>query len=219
MSESPNLLALTAVSIGVLHTLTGPDHYLPFIVLARARKWSLAKTLGITLGCGVGHVLGSLVLGAVGIALGLSVSGLNWVESQRGDLAAWLLIALGAVYCAWGLHRAKGPQAMVASTESATHKASMASLTPWTLFLVFVLGPCEPLIPVLMYPAAAGRITDVALVAATFAAATLATMAFAVLLGSMGIRLIPVSAVERYSHAAAGAAIVLCGVGIRFLGL
>jgi hypothetical protein len=29
------------------------------------------------------------------------------------------------------------------------------SLTPWVLFTIFVFGPCEPLIPILMYPAAA----------------------------------------------------------------
>lgn len=27
-----------------------------------------------------------------------------------------------------------------------------SSAAPWTLFIIFVFGPCEPLIPVLMYP-------------------------------------------------------------------
>ncbi|GAI12193.1 unnamed protein product, partial [marine sediment metagenome] len=27
------------------------------------------------------------------------------------------------------------------------------SLTPWILFIIFVFGPCEPLIPLVMYPA------------------------------------------------------------------
>ena len=32
-------LLLSAATIGVLHTALGPDHSLPFIALARARRW------------------------------------------------------------------------------------------------------------------------------------------------------------------------------------
>ena len=37
MSHDLTILAVTAASIGVVHTLVGPDHYLPFVVLAQAR--------------------------------------------------------------------------------------------------------------------------------------------------------------------------------------
>ena len=51
------VVTITAASIGLFHTLLGPDHYLPFIVMAQARKWSLVKTTCITALCGAGHVL------------------------------------------------------------------------------------------------------------------------------------------------------------------
>ena len=88
------VITITAASIGLLHTLLGPDHYLPFIVMARARKWSLVKTTCITALCGAGHVLSSIILGIIGIALGISINKLGAIESFRGGLAAWLLIAL-----------------------------------------------------------------------------------------------------------------------------
>ncbi len=69
MNEA-QILLLTAASIAFLHTILGPDHYLPFVALGKARKWSLAKTLRITLYCGLGHVLSSVVIGGVGIVLG-----------------------------------------------------------------------------------------------------------------------------------------------------
>jgi sulfite exporter TauE/SafE len=96
------VITITAASIGLLHTLLGPDHYLPFIVMARARKWSLAKTTCITAMCGAGHVLSSIVLGIIGIALGISINKLGAIESFRGGLAAWLLIAFGVGYFAGG---------------------------------------------------------------------------------------------------------------------
>ena len=92
------LLSVTALSIGFLHTLLGPDHYLPFIVLSQAKSWSIRKTMIITFLCGIGHVLSSVILGIIGIAVGISVNKLVSIESFRGNIAAWLFIAFGLVY-------------------------------------------------------------------------------------------------------------------------
>lgn len=239
MTEELALLTLTAAAIGTFHTLMGPDHYLPFIVLSRARGWSQRKTLGITLLCGVGHVLSSVVLGVVGIALGVAVGSLEAVESWRGDAAAWALIAVGGVYGAWGLHRALRRQGhhhfhfpttkRMRELQHLSHhhperlaeaeEAGKVNLTPWVLFIVFALGPCEPLIPVLMYPAATGSWGGVALVAGVFSLCTLAAMTGAVWIGSRGLRLVPLGKLERFSHALAGAAIVASGLAIQLLGL
>ena len=58
MDVSNELIVLmgTAASIGFFHTLLGPDHYLPFIVMSRARNWSAARTLVITVLCGLAIV-------------------------------------------------------------------------------------------------------------------------------------------------------------------
>ena len=40
MSNEIAILTATAASIGFFHTLFGPDHYLPFIVMAKANNWS-----------------------------------------------------------------------------------------------------------------------------------------------------------------------------------
>jgi len=65
---------LTAASIGFFHTLLGPDHYLPFVMMSWARKWSAAKTLLITFVCAVGHIASSVVLGFVGVGFGTAVT-------------------------------------------------------------------------------------------------------------------------------------------------
>jgi sulfite exporter TauE/SafE len=87
------------------------------------------------------------------------------------------------------------------------------------LFTIFVFGPCEPLIPVLMYPAATGSLWGVALVTIIFGSVTIATMLAVVLVASRGVSLVPMGRMERYSHALAGAAIALSGMAIVFLGL
>jgi nickel/cobalt exporter len=82
-----------AVAIGFFHTLLGPDHYIPFIVMSKARNWSMGKTGVITFLCGIGHVASSVVLGAVGIAAGIALKHLEITESIRGEIAGWVLLA------------------------------------------------------------------------------------------------------------------------------
>ena len=237
MSAELLVLASTAAAVGFVHTLLGPDHYVPFIVLATARGWSRAKTTAITLLCGVGHVLSSIVLAAIALGLGVAVSRLTAIETARGVLAGWALIAIGLIYGAWGLRRALagghghvhlggGHAAMHALTHAhgdgpaeVAAAARRVPLTPWALFLVFVLGPCEPLIPLLLYPAATASLAGTVVVTGAFAATTIGTMLGIVLLGAAGVRHVHIGILERYSHALAGAAILACGLAIRFLGL
>jgi nickel/cobalt transporter (NicO) family protein len=237
MTPGFSVLLITAASIGFFHTLFGPDHYLPFIVMAKARKWSLTKTVWVTILCGIGHIGSSVVLGIVGIAMGIAVKHLQLVESFRGNLAAWALIAFGLVYFVWGLRRAwrNRPHHHVHThlggnihTHEHTHieehlhlhpKEDAANLTPWILFTIFLFGPCEPLIPILMYPAAQDSTSGLILVTAVFGSITILTMLGVVLATTLGITFLPAARLERYGHALAGATIFICGIAIQFLGL
>jgi len=240
------VIAGTAATIGFVHTVLGPDHYLPFIVISRARRWPLAKTLAISFFCGLGHVLSSVVLGFIGVALGIAVFRLERVESIRGGAAAWLLIGFGFAYFIWGMHRAirKRPHShphlhgngeehdhvhhQAEHSHLHSHEAEHAHLhaqgkkanvTPWILFTIFVFGPCEPLIPLVMYPAAKHNISGVILVSSVFGLATISTMLAIIGLSSWGISFLRLGRLERYVHALAGAMIFISGLSVQFLGL
>ena len=99
------VLCVTAATIAFVHTLMGPDHYLPFVAMAKSRGWSVGRALRTTLVCGAGHIVGSVVLGFVGIYASIQLGALEAIEGYRGDLAAWALVSVGLVWMAWGLHR------------------------------------------------------------------------------------------------------------------
>ena len=99
------VLVMSAATLGVIHTLLGPDHYLPFIVLSKARNWTRTRTLWITFISGVGHVGGSVILGLIGIAMGISLSKLETIEANRGNVVGWMLIAFGLLYSAYGIYK------------------------------------------------------------------------------------------------------------------
>ena len=238
MTNELYALSITAATVGFFHTVAGPDHYIPFIAMAKARKWNLFKTSWITFLCGVGHIMGSVVLGLLAIFLGLAAKKLQIIESVRGEIAAWVLIVFGLVYFAWGLRHAYknkthahshlheegvAHEHLHAHVDGHTHvhetNNAKANITPWILFTIFVLGPCEPLIPIVMYPAAKGNIYGTVLVTAIFGGITILLMMGIVLMSFFGISLLSFNRIERYTHAFAGGSILCCGLAIKFLGL
>lgn len=236
MENSLALLSLTAVSLGFLHTILGPDHYLPFIVLSQAKKWSVKKTMVITFLCGLGHVLSSVILGIIGIAVGVSVNRLVSVESFRGSIAGWLFIAFGLVYMIISIrnlvkkHRHSHRHFHFGGSQhehehnhrdqhTHVHEKDVVPSTPWVLFLIFVFGPCEPLIPILMYPAAQNNFQGALFVSLLFSAVTIATMMSVVLAFKLGFNRINLKPLEKYNHLIAGTLILISGVAIQFLGL
>ena len=83
------------------------------------------------------------------------------------------------------------------------------------MFVVFIFGPCEALVPFLMYPAAKGHFGDVLLVTAVFAFTTLATMIVTVVALLAGFKSLSTARLERYTHALAGLAILVCGIAMK----
>ena len=237
MNAEISILALSAAAIAFMHTVLGPDHYLPFIAMARARGWTTAKTLKVTLLCGAGHLAGSVALGLVGIYLGVQLSSLEWLESVRGQLAAWMLIGFGLAYTAWGIRQAyrNRPHTHWHSHDGLVHShvhthhsdhahlhttpQKKVSLAPWLIFIIFVLGPCEPLIPLLMYPAARESVMGVVLVTSVFGVVTVLTMLVTVAIALRGLSHFRFRKLERYAHALAGITILACGMGVALLGV
>lgn len=233
MTDNLTTLTITAASLAFIHTVLGPDHYLPFIVMARARKWTIYKTSWVTILSGFGHVISSILLGTIGIGVGVALNKLTFMESVRGDLAAWLFVLFGLGYMVWGLyravknrphkhihHHANGTVHVHEHTHQNAHDHTHKNnITPWILFTIFFLGPCEPLIPLLMYPAAQSSPWGVAQVSIVFGLITMLTMLVLVLLAAYGLKFVKLGPMERYTHAIAGAMILLSGLGILFLGL
>ena len=235
MNES-QILLFTAASIAFLHTILGPDHYVVFTAMGKARGWSLPKTLRVTVLCGLGHVLSSVVIGAVGLLLGAQLFSLTAIEGLRGNVAGWALLAFGLMYFAWGLRKAGRSHRHshlhvhddVVHDHEHDHREdhlhvhdepAKNSITPWAIFIIFVLGPCEALIPLFMYPAAQQSVGLVLAVAVVFGSVTIMTMVAAVALTTAGLNRLKLPALGRWEHAVAGASVAACGVAITFMGL
>jgi sulfite exporter TauE/SafE len=231
------LLALTATAawLGFFHTLVGPDHYVPFVAMARAGRWTWRRTMLVTALCGVGHVLSSVLLGGLGILLGWALGGMEALEAFRGRIAGWLLLGFGLAYLAWGIHRAvrrhaQGHVHLDATGAARVHAHAHAGdhshadaftprpFRPWVLFTIFVFGPCEVLIPLVMVPASQHSAAGVLLVSGVFALATVGTMLVVVTAALLGLERMTPHGLGRWAHAASGFAVAACGA-LLLLGL
>ncbi|MFA6599969.1 MAG: hypothetical protein WC352_05395 [Candidatus Omnitrophota bacterium] len=215
------VLLTAAVSLGFFHVLLGPDHTVPFIVMAKARKWPFAKTFAVTALCGCGHIGASVLLGLLGMRFGWKMMRLEALESVRGAWAGWALLIFGIVYLVYGMRKAFG---ILFRTENArvvlprrTVRRKLAQGLPWSLFVIFVLGPCEPLIPLVMIPAARQNLWEMWAVTIVFGGTTVGTMLGLTAAGVYGLSRFSFVPLGRFRHALAGVVIFFCAAAVLFL--
>ena len=94
------------------------------------------------------------------------------------------------------------------------HQSKTSVNSFWGLFILLVLGPCEPLIPILMYPAATLNTFALVSVVLSFSLCTIATMLVMTFLGVKGVQLLKFEKIGRYAHVMAGSAILICGISV-----
>lgn len=243
--ESKDLVLMlwTAALLGALHTVAGPDHYVPFVMMSRAERWPLRRTIWITFLCGLGHVGSSVVIGLALGWVGLAVaqwegSTLSRWHAWRGDMTAWILMGLGAALTIHGLIQTARGRAHThahahenggAHTHAHVHEEQhlhvhaaperARRLTPWVLFVIFIFGPCESLVPLMLAATAASGMAGSLLVAMAFSLTTVVTILVTVSVLYMGFENLSLGFVERNATALAGVSLVACGAATRFLGL
>jgi nickel/cobalt exporter len=206
-------LMAASISVAVVHTFA-PDHWLPFVMFGKSLRWSRLRVGLVALGAGILHVGSSVVIGIAGLALGIAVERLSGVEASRGSIAAWLLIGFGVAYALWGLRALRHGH----SHSHHVHLDPSRQLTVWALIVVFVLGPCEPLIP-LMFAASAFGSGAVVAVSVAFSISTISVMIILSVAAFSGLSVVWSQRLDKYTHSIAGAVVALTGVAIIALGI
>ena len=201
-----NVLLASAFVIGVLHSLA-PEHWLPFVLLARAQRWRPSRLTLTTALAGLGHVTASLLVGIAGVVLGIATEQVKILELNRGNIASFLLIGFGLVYVIWGiknLGRKDTPLLPVRMVSSSL------------IFAFVALGACEPFVPLFFVGYGYGW-TPVLTMFFVFGGTLIGMMLLQVNLVYFGVSIFRNRWIEQYSTVLAGSAIALTGIFIRIL--
>ena len=97
MSATTPALIAAAAGVGLGHAIM-PDHWVPLAVVGRARRYPLARVARLSWLAGVAHVLVSLILGGVIIAVGLQFR--STIEHAQATIVGGVLIATGLAFTA-----------------------------------------------------------------------------------------------------------------------
>lgn len=231
----PSLLLATAAATAAFHTLI-PDHWLPFVLVGRARGWSGRTTAAVSGLSALVHTVLSLALGLAALLLGQSVAHAVGERLERGS--GILLVVFGTAYALWawrkGGHFHPGGALLHASDEadhcdghegpeSVDHLHYHAD-DAWIgeeagkgavpLALIVGLNPCVLVLPIMVATADQGA-GALALVTGAYSITTIALMVGLSVAGVVGTRRIPVPPIARHMETASG--LLIAGVGLVFL--
>jgi nickel/cobalt exporter len=224
-------VAATGFTVAFLHAAI-PTHWLPFVLVARARGWGKVKTIAVTAIAGLGHV-------ALTSLLGLFVAWFGFQVDER--IGHWFPILAGASLLAfaasyfWRQWRGTGichhhpPGGHHHANEGCGHDHEESHWqeelrdTPlvkpgageWSaisgLFVMLTLSPCEGFLPVYLSAVQFGWrgfvLLSLILALATFAAMTLFTW-----LAMVGFDRFRLNRFERYEAGLLGTLFAVLGV-------
>lgn len=93
MTGNGPALLVAAAGVGFGHAIL-PDHWVPLAVLGRTRRYPLSRVARLSGLAGIAHVLVSIVLGAVIVAIGLQFR--STVQNAQDTVIGVILILTGA---------------------------------------------------------------------------------------------------------------------------
>ncbi|RZJ98338.1 MAG: hypothetical protein EON88_00960 [Brevundimonas sp.] len=210
--DHPILLSLlgTGFATAFLHAAL-PTHWLPFVLVGRAQRWSLPQVLGAVGAAGLAHIATTAVVGGLIVMAGLALD--QWIAGLLPHIAAVLLFLFGAFYLARATLRrpqtAGGP-ALDLPEPSVSHAAAF-----WGLVAMMAVSPGEVLLPIYLSQATEGLLVLAALTL-SFAAGTVAGMAVFTLLARAGWSVLRLERWARYEGAVLGVALIVIGLLVVF---
>ena len=206
MSKAGILLFFAAVSTAAFHTLF-PDHWLPFVLVARAKRWPLKRALWVTGFSNLLHVALTVALGMVALVVGLELSqAVGEAMERTTDI---LLIVFGLGYALWSWRReSKHSHRLEKYPED---KGSACSLA-----VVLGVDPCVPALPIFFASSTLG-VPSTVLIMVSFALGTIGGALGITALALSGLYKLEIPFLERHGDLISGLLIAVVGIAVALL--
>jgi nickel/cobalt transporter (NicO) family protein len=217
-SATPALIA-AAAGVGFGHAIL-PDHWVPLAVLGRTHRYPLSKVARLSGLAGIAHVLISIALGAVIIAIGLQFR--STVQNAQDTIIGCLLIATGLGFGAFELfgpghshdhphgHEHSDDHDSDANDEHSPERRGVRGLAAIMVPFGAAASPDLTILPVFLAATTAGVATAVGSIV-IFAVVTIGTIVGLTLIAAKGGYQIRGEWLERWGNAITAVVLIVIG--------
>lgn len=189
-----------------------PTHWLPFVLVGRAQRWTLGKTLTAVATAGLAHIASTAILGGLLVAAGLALD--QWIAGLMPHLSALLLFGFGSFYLIRATLRRPAPVTPTGHVLELAEPTVSHAAAFWGLVAMLAISPGEVLLPIYLSSAQEG-VAALGLLTVAFAVGTVAGMGVFTLLARAGASMLRLERWARYEGAILGLA--LLGLGLLVL--
>lgn len=183
-----------------------PTHWLPFVLVGRAQRWTAKRVLAAVAVAGLAHVAATAVVGSLIVLAGLALD--QWIAGLLPWLSAALLFAFGGFYLIRSLVRGPAPAGgpPLLAGPAVSHAAAF-----WALVAMMAVSPGEVLLPFYLNQAQGG-VAVLAALTVVFALGTVLGMTLFTLLARAGWSVLRLERWARYEGAVLGLALIAIGL-------
>jgi len=198
------ILALSSAFVGLVHSLA-PGHWLPIVLMAKAKRWSMREAAFGALVAASGHIIVSISLGLLASFIGHAffAENLHALEENAG----WILVVSGISYAIYSRFQHRHCHDHDHGHHGPEPKKDMA---PYWFLFGLGFSPCFAVLP--LFTTAIGLGTgSLMLVMITFSVGVLAALVGGSLLVARGLVKLDHPLLEHYGD-------VITGVGVAVMG-
>lgn len=216
MSSATPALIAAAAGVGFAHAIM-PDHWVPLAVVGRTRRYPLSRVARLSGLAGIAHVLVSLLLGAVIVAIGLQLR--STVQHAQDTIVGAVLLATGVAFIALELsgrgHAHDHRHDHHHDHEHSHHhhdtgRGRLRGLAGIMVPFGAAASPDLTILPVFLAAAAAGAATAIGSLIA-FALVTIATIVTLTLVATFGGYQVRGQWLERWANAITALVLLIVG--------
>jgi len=194
-------LIVGALTISTLHAIL-PDHWLTFVLVGSAQRWSRSKILRLVFLAGSGHILMTTLLGLAAASIAKGV--LPFLGHLEKYVPSGIVMTLGLIYILLdATHKGDRNHPLKGKLPSRATEAS--------LFVMLALSPCEAMIPVFFMASTLGW-NNLVILSAVAMLATISSMLLLTYLSLIGYKRIHFPWMEKNERTVLGAILLALGV-------
>ncbi len=178
-----------------------PNHWMPFALIGKGQKWSLAKTILITAIAGLGHSITTCILGSIIAILGFNIA--KYAETFAEPFSGLILIIIGITFILIGRLRS--------NPHDHNHSKFSDKAIIFSLFMMLSCSPCVAVLPIFL-AASTFSWNTLLLLSIVLSVTTVSGMSGLTILAYKGVQKINLCSIENYEKEILGGILTIIGI-------